>query len=73
MIFVSLKRLTQTNQNRIDTMKTTECWEEKQCAELIAKIKNSKYKTDILFDVQLFLDEGFSPDVALQKSWNYWK
>jgi hypothetical protein len=54
-------------------MKTTECWEEKQCAELIAKIKNSKYKTDILFDVQLFLDEGFSPDVALQKSWNYWK
>jgi hypothetical protein len=54
-------------------MKTTECWEEKKCAELIAKIRSSKYKTDILRDTQLFLADGFAPDVALQKSWNYWK
>ena len=54
-------------------MTTKECWEEKKCAELIAKIRNSKYKLNILDDAKWFLKEGFSHDVSLQKSWNYWK
>ena len=69
MIFVSAN----DNRKQEQSMTTKECWEEKKCAELIAKIRNSKYKINILDDAKWFLEEGFSHDVSLQKSWNYWK
>lgn len=47
-------------------------WEESICDKMIAIIRRSEFKRDILHDADEFFAEGYAMVVALKMALNYW-